>query len=127
MKWYAGITIVSFFFCSCTKTDGVPEGIIKPKEFQQIIWDMAKADSYSDVLRQKDTVNTFAKITMSLTDKMLSLHNTNRTQVENSFKFYSEHPDVFKVILDSLYNQQSRQNIPEVAKPVKPGKFILPK
>ncbi len=97
MKWYVIIPLILFSFSSCSRDADIPVEIIKPKQMQALIWDMARADAYSDVLHQKDTINTLSKISMNLTDNLLALHKTNRTQVENSFKFYSKHPDIFKI------------------------------
>lgn len=127
MKWYVSITAILFFFSSCNSNNDIPDAVLKPKQMQDIIWDMVKADAYADVLLQKDTINTLPKISMNLTDHVLSLHKTNRSQLENSFKFYSKHPDIFKTILDSINAQQSRRSAPQLVKPGKPGKTLLPK
>lgn len=119
MKWYVSITAILFSLSSCNSNVDIPASVLKPKQVQEIIWDMAKADAYADVLHQTDSLTTLAKINMNLTDKLFAMHNTNRDAVENSFKFYSKHPDIFKTILDSINAQQTRNNAPQPVKPVK--------
>lgn len=124
MKWFIIATLLFSFWCSCNNALNVPSSILKPEQMQVIIWDMVKADTYAEVLHQKDTINALPKISMQLNDKVFAIHNTSRLQVENSFLFYSAHPDLLKVILDSINMQQSRKDIPEPLKPAKTGRTL---
>ncbi len=54
IKWL--ILFLSFIFItSCTKRTHIPSGIIKPREMQNIFWDMIRGDILAQEITNKDS------------------------------------------------------------------------
>ena len=85
---------------------------------QKILWDMLRADVFLvDFAGKGDTTFNRPKESISLYQKILAIHNTNKGEFKKSLAWYKQHPIVMKIILDTL---QKRQNstTQEQVKPV---------
>jgi len=89
-------------------TGQVPADIIQPAEMQAILWDVARAESLSTDLAVKDsTLNKIAAVKV-LAREVFALHHTSADAFEKSYRWYTAHPDLFKVMLDSMTVQDAR-------------------
>ena len=67
--------IIFSLFVSCLEKNKVPSEIIQPKEMQNILWDVMRAQTLSSEIARKDsTVNEIAE-TKVLTQKVFEIHN----------------------------------------------------
>ncbi len=96
------------FFYSCKES--IPSGIINQKEMQNILWDVLRADALSRQIVSTDSSKSLANESIALTSKAFLIHNITREQFEKSYSYYTHHPDIMKIILDSLNAQQTRIN-----------------
>lgn len=99
---------------SCINNNKIPAEIIPPKEMQEILWDVIRAEALSAEFARKDsTLNEVAE-TKVLTQKVFEIHKIDSALFDKSYKWYTSHPDVMKIIFDSLNTQNQRENIMEI-------------
>ena len=98
------------FFVSCLEKNKVPSEIIQPNEMQKILWDMVRAQALSTEIARKDSsVNEIAE-TKVLTQKVFEIHKISSTTFNQSYIWYTNHPDMMRTIFDSLNAQNQRQS-----------------
>lgn len=105
-KKYISLSIIFIIFCSCN--GGLPSGILKPKEMEEVLMDMAIVDSYAENI---NTLNSTDKKTNWLSvesDKVLAIRKIEKKDFLNSYKFYKSRPDLLKVIIDTMHNKLQR-------------------
>ncbi len=106
----SGVFFILFLSLSGCTGRQVPTDVIQPTEMQSILWDIARAESLSTDLSTKDsTINKIAA-TKVLSSKVFALHHISKSDFERSYLWYTRHPDVFKVMLDSMTAQNLRAN-----------------
>jgi Domain of unknown function (DUF4296) len=88
----------------------IPDDIIQPEEMKKVLWDISRAESLSGELSRRDSsINKIAAIKV-LSNKIFALHHISASDFQRSYSWYTGHPDVFKVMLDSMTAQNSRAN-----------------
>ena len=113
------IFLISIFFYSCKES--TPSGIIKSQKMQEILWDVLKADALSQELVKNDSSRSIATENVRLTNKVFSIHNITKEQFEKSYSYYTQHPDIMQIMLDSINARQMRMSfisIPVKQKPM---------
>jgi hypothetical protein len=95
---------------SCGKSNKPPSSLIQPKEMQSILWDVMRAETLATEIARKDSSVDAAIETKSLSQKVFSIHKTDSAMFNKSYNWYVKHPDVLKIIFDSLYIQKEREN-----------------
>ncbi|MDB5200282.1 MAG: hypothetical protein JWO92_2245 [Chitinophagaceae bacterium] len=101
------IISISVLFYSCKES--TPSGIIKPQKMQEILWDVLRADAFSQQLANHDSSKTLADESVKLTKKVFLIHNITEAQFEKSYSYYAHHPDIMRTMFDSLNAQQTRK------------------
>lgn len=111
----------TFFFilsclvlASCANKNKVPPGILRPREMQSVLWDVIRAQSLSTEFARKDSsINEVAE-TKLLTGRVFEIHKIDSAVFNKSYAWYTSHPDVMRVVFDSLNNQNQYENISEM-------------
>ena len=102
--------IMGFILISCSQKNKVPEEIIQQEEMQKIMWDMLRAQALSGELARRDsTINEVAE-TKILTRKVFEIHNITTSAFNLSYAWYTSHPEMMRIIFDSMNSQNKRQN-----------------
>ena len=111
IKW----SLLLLFVYSCNTTSS----IIPQKKMQAVMWDLMKADALSQQLILKDSLKKLRQESKKLTDRVFLIHDVTEDQFKKSYQYYSEHPDILKIIVDSINAQESRKTfaIPALSKP----------
>ena len=102
------IILVFIFFYSCSES--TPSGIIKPKKMQEILWDIIRADALAKQLVKNDSAKILVNESAKLTKEILLIHNIEERQFEKSYSYYTHHPDIMRVMFDSISAQQTRNS-----------------
>lgn len=109
MKFFVcGFFTVIFF--SCSSVDTPPRNVIKPKEMKSLLWDVMRAQTLARENSLKDSSLDVAVETKVLTQKIFQIHRTDSTHFTSSYNWYVKHPDILKLIFDSLYVQKQRES-----------------
>src|SRR5450755_3060300 len=102
--------MLSFILVSCSGKNKVPSEIIQQKEMQNILWDVIRAQALSGEIARKDsTINEVAETKM-LTQKVFEIHNITSSVFDQSYAWYTSHPETMRIIFDSMNIQNQRQN-----------------
>jgi hypothetical protein len=104
---YVFICLVSVFIACSSRP--VPGEIIVPEKMQFIIPDMILVDEYINQYLMSDTSIDLRKRRSLLYGQVFTLHNTNRKEFYSSYKYYQQHPDLHKVLFDSVYQVLNRK------------------
>jgi hypothetical protein len=117
-----GIIALILFF-SCTQKTKIPDAILPPDKMEKLLMDMLRAEEFLNQ-RQPDSaiVDSFNRI--KLYQSVLALHKTTKEDFKKSFTFYEAHPDLLKVVLDSMHNKATRSELqtkmpPKIKMPLK--------
>lgn len=99
---------------SCSEKNKIPAKIIQPNEMQNILWDVMRAQALSNEIARKDSsINEIAE-TKVLTQRVFEIHNITSTAFSRSYSWYTNHPDIMKIIFDSLNAQNQRESQLEI-------------
>ena len=99
-----------FILFSCSGKNKVPAEIIQQKEMQDILWDVIRAQALSGEIARKDSsINEIAE-TKLLTQKVFEIHNITPSAFDLSYAWYTSHPEMMRIIFDSMNSQNQRQN-----------------
>ena len=94
---------------SCSEKNKIPSEIIQPNEMQNILWDVMRAQALSTEIARKDSnINEIAE-TKVLTQKVFEIHNISSKAFTLSYNWYTNHPDVMRIVFDSLNAQNQRK------------------
>lgn len=107
---YIFLSLLCFAVFSCRDKNKVPSEIIGQKEMQSVLWDVIRAQVLSLELAHKDsTINEIA-YTKTLTKRIFEIHKISATDFDKSYSWYTNHPELMKVIFDSLSARKQKEN-----------------
>ena len=95
---------------SCSGKNKVPAEIIQPKEMQSILWDVIRAQALSAEIARKDSTINGVTETKALNKKIYGIHKITSATFDKSYAWYTNHPDMMRLIFDSLNVQKQRDN-----------------
>jgi hypothetical protein len=119
----AAYICLSFIFIGCSKSP-VPKDILTVDKMEKVVYDLMQVDEYLNSFAIKDSLDDIKKKRSIFYEQVFRLHNTNRKEFYTSYKYYQQHPDIQKILFDSLYeNAGRRKTMPPRITPIKPGKI----
>ena len=90
------------FIFSCSSKQEIPADILSRPKMQAIMLDMLRADEFVLNFERKDSTRSAKDKSTLLYEEVFRIHQTSKSQFQKSIKFYSQHPDLFKPVLDSM-------------------------
>jgi Domain of unknown function (DUF4296) len=109
------LLLMTVLFASCGNS-GVPPDIIPRDRMETIMWQLMQSDEYVNTLVAKDSSKKSSTERMKIYQQVFDLNKTSMSEFKKSYQFYMEHPDITKIIFDSITAKASRQRI-ELYKP----------
>lgn len=108
--------IALLFFYSCAKKNAVPKNILPPYKMEKVLTDLMKADELI-VRKSADSMfnDSFSKEVIYTA--IFTKHKINKEEFKKSFSYYEGHPELLKIILDSIQS--------EAREPVKESKTLI--
>ncbi len=76
---------------------------------KSILWDVMRAQTLAQETSLKDSTIDVAVETKFLSQKIFEIHKTDSAHFIESYNWYVKHPDLLKLIFDSLYIQKQRE------------------
>jgi len=122
----------SIFFILCIlvisgcKQSSPPKDVLQKEKMKEVIWDVMQAQMLAQQITLTDTSLNLVDETNALTLKVFEYHHTNKEQFDKSYDWYLKNPKDLNEILDSLYLQKSRIEIPVLEKPKTLNKLQKP-
>ncbi|TBR19508.1 MAG: DUF4296 domain-containing protein [Chitinophagaceae bacterium] len=107
MKYLAYIILIGSFFACSSKTK-VPKNILSQQEMNLVMWDLMRADEYTETYIMKDSSLNKKAETQKLYNQIFSLHGISNEKFQTSINFYQSRPDLLKQIIDSLRRNERR-------------------
>jgi hypothetical protein len=95
---------------ACSGNNRIPSDVIGKDEMQKVLWDMIQASQFSKQFLVKDTTRQNLHLaTMRLYNEVLAIHHISEDEFKKSYQFYFGHPNILKVMFDSLSVQGNRK------------------
>lgn len=103
MKTGLIIIIFSFLVTGCKNKNKIPHQVIPQNKMQEVLWDIMRADQFlNEFILNRDSGLDRAAERVKMYNKVFSIHQLSREQFNKSFKYYKEHPALFKALMDSI-------------------------
>ncbi len=102
------LTLLVFMF-ACTQEKSTPPNLIPKAKMEIILWQMIQVDQYASNVIAKDSTKNLPEERIKLYSKVFELNKITRETFSNSYKYYLGHPDVSKIMFDSISARASRQ------------------
>jgi len=104
------IAILVCLFGACKSPNKIPDDIIGIDKMKLIVWDMIRAGAlyenkfskYPDTLKIKTT---------EMFQQVFAIYGITKDKFYKSYRYYEEHPDKNKILMDSVSAYASRQRL----------------
>ncbi len=100
MKYLIGV--LAFFIFSCAEKDTIPKDVLKPVIMQKVTWDMLQADELATQNKNADSTINLKNESFRLYEQVFAVHKTTRDQYYKSYKYYQQHPSLYKNMMDGV-------------------------
>ena len=100
----AGLALIG----SCTNKNKIPDGVLKPKKMQAVLWDVIKADAFTTDFIKKDSSKNAAAENLKLQQQIFAIHKISKTDFYRSYDYYKAHTEIFKPVMDSMVARAER-------------------
>lgn len=101
--------LLAISLVACSNSSAVPAGIIPGKKMEIILWQLIQSDEYVNRLLVKDSLKRNSTERMKIYQQVFDLNATTMSEFKKSYQFYMSHPDITKVMFDSIYARAGRQ------------------
>ncbi len=97
------IVFSGLLFVGCKNKNRIPNDILPREKMQAVLWDMIRADQFltSYVLTGDSSKDKTAE-SIKFYQQVLSIHQVEKEEFQNSLSYYQSHPELLKDIMDSL-------------------------
>lgn len=85
-----------------------PKDILSAEKMELILWDITKADAFTQEFTVKDTSADVTKENLKLQQKIFAKNNTDRKTFYKSYDYYLHHEELLKPLLDSIVVKNGR-------------------
>lgn len=92
---------VCLVFIACTNDNDKNDVIIEKDKMTEVIRDITLAETYVDYFLKKDTTVNKDTLLKREIEKVLTIHKIDVKTFSASYRYYKNHPDLFKVVVDS--------------------------
>ena len=106
------ICVLLLYFLSCKRKVTIPENVLPPQKMEAVMTDMMRADEYINQQGIVDSLNSITLRRVGLYQQIFQFHKVNKKQLQSSLRFYQNHPDLLKIVIDSMHSKTSRISIP---------------
>ena len=107
MRWLFTM-IMALTALSCNEEKKLPEDILSPEDMQAVFWDFLRADIYADDFLRADSSLNVENESAALQKTVFQKHKVSRERFLKSYRYYSDHPEMMKDMLDSMLVRQQK-------------------
>jgi hypothetical protein len=111
MKLFKPFFVILLFF-SCAENK--QKQLIGQDEMKNILYDLMQVDAYIENVVSKDTAINIKQKRSLFYEEVFKLHNTTHKDFYSSYKYYQQHPDIHKVLFDSVTGIAGQRKRPEI-------------
>jgi Domain of unknown function (DUF4296) len=109
MRW-ASLVILVCLFAACKSPNKIPDDIMGIDKMKFIVWDMIQAGAFSENKFSKSP-DTLKIKTIELFQQVFAIHGISKEEFYKSYRYYEEHPDKNKILMDSVSAYATRQRL----------------
>lgn len=112
------LLLVVVLALGCSSRGVVPKEIIQQDKMADIIVDVSLAESFTEMFIMKDSSLIKDTVLKKEISKVLALHKTSVQHFTTSYSFYSKHPGLFKIMMDTAGARVNRRRDKAYAAPM---------
>jgi hypothetical protein len=112
--------IVLLFLFSCTKKTKVPKNILPPNKMEKLLLDLMKADELI-IRKSVDSTSSDSFSREVVYAAVFNQYKTSKEEFRKSFSYYERHPDLLKIVLDSMQSE-TKMSVEQSKAPLKKKK-----
>lgn len=101
------LSIVFFMYSCGGKNSG--GNILPTARMQEVMWDIFLADAFTQKYLKTDSSKADLTKNAALQQKIFELHKITREDFYTSYAYYNSHPDIMRVMLDSITVRAERE------------------
>lgn len=98
------------FVVSC-KSNDIPKRVIQPDLMGKVLFSLNMAEEFVNSYVAKDSSRNKAQELQKEYQKVFLLFQVTKDDFEKSYEFYKTHPEIFKVLLDTLDARGQRRRM----------------
>ncbi len=83
--------------------------ILTTAKMQDVMWDMLLADAFTEKYLKTDSSKKELVQNAALQQKVFELHKITKGDFYKSYNYYNNHPDLMRIILDSIGVKADRE------------------
>ena len=107
MKKSVFVFLPFIFLVSCKDKNQIPKDVLPKEKMQEVLWSMINAGEFlNGYILNKDSVDRVAE-SSKIYGQVFQVHHITKEEFDKSYSYYREHPELMKVILDSLSKKQT--------------------
>ncbi|MFN2439136.1 MAG: DUF4296 domain-containing protein [Chitinophagaceae bacterium] len=100
------VLLLLLFACN---NKNLPKDVLRPEKMHQVLFDVMQADELVNLKYTADTSLDRFSQSIALYQTVFKIHKISADDFKRSFKFYQNHPELLKPILDSLQKITQRR------------------
>jgi hypothetical protein len=102
MRYLFSVFVFSIVLISCNQQQSIPKNVLPPSKMKAVLWDLLRADEVVNFYMVKDSAFRTLKKRTDLYQTVFTIHNISKAEFKNSLRFYEDHPEILKPIVDSM-------------------------
>jgi hypothetical protein len=87
---------------SCSTRSDAPKDLLEPKQMQRVVWEILVADELALQNKLADSSLNLKNESFRLYDQVFAIHKISRTQYYNSYRYYQQHPVLYKNLMEEV-------------------------
>jgi hypothetical protein len=92
----------------CRQSNDIPAGIIPKSKMETILWQLMQTDEFVTYALLKDSIKGTDQERIKLYQQVFTLNKVKKEEFSKSYKYYMGHPEISKVMFDSLATRANR-------------------
>ncbi len=102
-----GLIFACMILASCSAKK-VPDNVLPPDKMGPVIWDAMQADAFTREFISKDSTKNLQQEGNKLQEKIFQKYHIDRETYLRSYRWYSDHGDMMRDMLDTITARESR-------------------
>lgn len=115
--------LIGFCLASCKDKNAVPAGILDKDKMQAVLWDIIRAESFTNTFSKRDSTKNLVLEDATLQHQIFAIHHVTKDEFYTSYEYYRMHPELMAVVLDSISAVNMRQGNSSFKNNNKPPSF----
>jgi hypothetical protein len=108
MKAIVYLSLIVLLLAGCSQANNIPGDIIPRDRMETILWQLMQTDEFTTYVIVKDSIKNLDKERIKLYNQVFELNKTNKDAFKKSYQYYMNHPEMGKVMFDSIAARANR-------------------